>query len=148
MGNTIIPPHLLDNPTSPSPKTPVKVVKHVTISDEFTSSASASSSSPSSSISSCVAVVGDGAVGKTCMILRFTRDEFPTEYIPTRVFGNYKTTVIVEGTTININLLDAAGEQDFNASKHMMYRESDVFLVAFSLVNRASYENVLKEVHS
>jgi GTPase SAR1 family protein len=39
-----------------------------------------------------------------------------------------------------------AGQEDYNRLRPLSYRGADVFVLAFSLVSRASYENIMKKV--
>lgn len=40
------------------------------------------------------------------------------------------------------------GQEDYSRLRPLSYRGADIFVLAFSLISRASYENVLKKVHT
>lgn len=44
-------------------------------------------------------IVGDGACGKTCLLIVFSKDEFPEVYVPT-VFENYVADIEVDGRAV------------------------------------------------
>eukprot|EP01106_Pelomyxa_sp_JSP_P012671 TRINITY_DN3564_c0_g1_i2.p1 TRINITY_DN3564_c0_g1~~TRINITY_DN3564_c0_g1_i2.p1 ORF type:complete len:190 (-),score=41.43 TRINITY_DN3564_c0_g1_i2:71-640(-) len=87
-------------------------------------------------------VVGDGAVGKTCLLVTYAKGEFPTGYTPT-VFDNYVVTLLVgPQQQVELGLWDTAGQEEYDRLRPLSYSGASVFLICFAADNRISYDNV------
>ncbi|OWF37082.1 cdc42 homolog [Mizuhopecten yessoensis] len=88
----------------------------------------------------CV-VCGDGAIGKTCMLMSYATNRFPTEYVPT-VFDNYAVTVAIKDQQFQLGLFDTAGQEEYEGLRRLAYPGTHVFLLAFSVVMPESQRNL------
>lgn len=93
-----------------------------------------------SGVIKCV-LVGDGAVGKTSLVVSYTTNGYPTEYVPT-AFDNYKVIVTVDNQPYRLQLCDTAGQDDFDSLIPLCYPGTDVFLLCFSVVSPTSFYNI------
>lgn len=94
-----------------------------------------------------VVVLGEGAVGKSSVTLRYTNDHFQEEYDPT-IEDAYRCSRKYDGTFCTLDVLDTAGAEDFTALRGAWYRGKDVVLLVCSVGpgQRGSID-VLKEFY-
>jgi len=85
--------------------------------------------------------VGDGTVGKTCMLQSYTTGAFPSGYVPT-VFDNHNSPMVFDGLQINLELWDTAGQEGYKEIRPLAYTNTDVFVICYDVTNKTSLENV------
>ena len=92
----------------------------------------------------CV-IVGDGGVGKTCLLMSYATNTFPEEYVPT-VFDNYALHVPAtqDGVpkAVDLELWDTAGQEEYGRLLPLSYPQTDIFVIVFAVDNPASFDNV------
>ncbi|KAK3804058.1 hypothetical protein RRG08_028976 [Elysia crispata] len=93
----------------------------------------------------CV-VVGDGAVGKTCLLTSYCENTFPEDYVPT-IFDNTTVDVKVDNKDVTLGLWDTAGQEDYDRLRPLSYPGADVFLLCYAINNRASADNIKAKWH-
>jgi len=79
-----------------------------------------------------VCLLGSGAVGKSCIALRFVQGVFNEQYDPT-IEDYFRKDASVDGQIVSLDILDTAGQEDFGALKAAWYRKKDGFILVFSL---------------
>lgn len=86
-------------------------------------------------------LVGDGGVGKSCLILQYMYGDFVEEYEPTKADA-YRRNIMLQGDEVQIDILDTAGQEDYPAVRDGYLKHGDGFLLVFDLTNRETFESV------
>jgi len=93
-----------------------------------------------------ITIIGEGSVGKTSLIKKFTQGSFQKEYIKTigAQFSEYDSEI--SGDTIRLLFWDIAGQDDFLFLRPSFYRESRAAIIVYSLeendLGKRSFEHI------
>jgi small GTP-binding protein len=85
--------------------------------------------------------VGDGAVGKTSLLMVLNGKPFPERYVPT-VFENYTQRVDILGVPYNMHIWDTAGQDEYDRLRPLSYNRANVILLCFALDSKQSFVNL------
>ena len=90
-------------------------------------------------------MLGKGVVGKSSLTYRFINYNAPEEHDPT-IEDRYKSSVNIDGQDYEVEILDTAGEEDYQNMIDMWIRFGDGFLLVFAINDKESFE-LLKSKH-
>ncbi|KAK5682779.1 GTP-binding protein Rho1 [Elasticomyces elasticus] len=92
-------------------------------------------------------ITGDGAIGKTALMLIFSKGFFDfTKYSIETLLDNYVADVEVDGKRVELDLWDTGGFEEWDDFRPRSYPDAHVVLVCFSIDRPASYDNVTEKV--
>ena len=91
-----------------------------------------------------MAVIGKGVVGKSSLTYRFINYEIPEGHEAT-IEDRYKTSDTINGKVYNIEILDTAGEDDYQQMIDMWINFGDGFLLVFAINDKISFDALPKK---
>jgi len=90
-----------------------------------------------------IVLLGDGGVGKSCLTIQLTQNQFVHEYDPT-IENSYRKQVEVDGNISVMDILDTAGQEEYRVLQDQYIHRGEGFVVMYSVTSRASFELVTK----
>ena len=86
-------------------------------------------------------VVGDSAVGKSCIAAKYIHDHFYEFQEPTIGAAFMIKNVIKDDKEIKLEIWDTAGQERYRSLAPMYYRKSNVALVVYDITSKRSFES-------
>lgn len=80
-----------------------------------------------------ITVVGDGRVGKTSLISKYTLGAFDTDYVETIGAQFSKFDKEIASDSVRLLFWDIAGQDSFDFLRPSFYRDSDASIIVYSL---------------
>ena len=87
-------------------------------------------------------VLGEGRIGKTCLIERYVNRTFQANYIATIGMDIRIKKLEINKADVNISITDTAGQERFRSLTKMFYKGADGILVGFDLTEPNTLEQV------
>ena len=91
-----------------------------------------------------ILTIGESGVGKTCIISRFTKNEFSLNHLATIAIDFKLKRIQVKDKTIKLQIWDTAGQERFNTLTTGFFKGSDGIILCYSITDQNSFDCVSK----
>jgi small GTP-binding protein len=84
-------------------------------------------------------ILGDTAVGKSCVVLRYVRDEF-CEFQESTIGAAFLShTAKLDSESVKLEIWDTAGQERYRSLAPMYYRGSAAAVIVYDITNKESF---------
>lgn len=90
--------------------------------------------------------IGESNVGKSSLFLRYTQDTFRDTIANTIGIDNKFKELVIDGTSVHLQLWDTAGQERFQSIIRAYYREVDGFIFVYDVNVDRSYEYMVQRL--
>ncbi|KAG5454452.1 Ras- protein Rab-8A [Clonorchis sinensis] len=87
-------------------------------------------------------LIGDSGVGKTCLLFRFSEDDFNSTFIATIGIDFKIRTIDIDGKKIKLQIWDTAGQERFRTITTAYYRGAMGIMLVYDVTNAKSFKNI------
>jgi len=87
-------------------------------------------------------LIGDSGVGKTCVLFRFSEDQFNSTFISTIGIDFKIRTIELDGKKVKLQIWDTAGQERFRTITTAYYRGAMGIMLVYDITNTKSFDNI------
>ncbi len=87
-------------------------------------------------------IIGDSAVGKSNILLRYTNDKFSNEFQSTIGVEFGVKNLSIDDKLYRVQIWDTAGQEQFRSITRAYYKNSVCACVVYDITNKATFENI------
>ena len=95
-----------------------------------------------------IVTVGDATVGKTALLVRYSKGKFAVDDYKPTLLEHSLVTVKYREENYQVELIDTGGQEDFEQIRKKYYSEADIFLLCFDISSPTTFSNVKAKVSS
>ncbi|XP_072301657.1 ras-related protein Rab-15 [Eucyclogobius newberryi] len=89
-------------------------------------------------------LLGDSGVGKTCLLCRFTDNEFHPSHISTIGVDFKMKTLVIDGIKVRIQIWDTAGQERYQTITKQYYRRAQGIFLVYDITSERSFQHIMK----
>ena len=89
-----------------------------------------------------IIVIGDSAVGKSCLALRGTKNHFRDFYFPTIGFEFLSFNIRIKDKIVKLQIWDTCGQEAYRSLISSFYKNSSLAIIVYSIDNEQSFYNL------